>query len=158
MDNQKIETFQRGPMNKEHILQILKERGCRITRQRKILLDVILENEYSCCKEIYYLAAERDSTIGTATVYRMLKTLEDVGAIIRNTMYTLNREESETGNRDYRIELDDATVVQLSAAQWRQVVKQGLSACGYAKDQEILRIDRAEPEDGAELLPEAVGQ
>ena len=32
---------------KEIIVQKLRERGCRITKQRLILLDIILEDEYS---------------------------------------------------------------------------------------------------------------
>ena len=43
----------RTQMQKEIILQKLKERGCRITRQRKMLLDVILNEDCSSCKEIY---------------------------------------------------------------------------------------------------------
>ena len=31
----------------------------RITGQRKILLDVILEGKWSSCKEIYYMASKR---------------------------------------------------------------------------------------------------
>ena len=62
---------------KEYIIRKLKERGCRITRQRLIILDIILQEDCSCCKEIYYKAAKRDPSIGMATVYRMVKTLEE---------------------------------------------------------------------------------
>ena len=47
----------RTQMQKDMILQKLKESGCRITRQRKMLLDVILNEDCSSCKEIYYNAA-----------------------------------------------------------------------------------------------------
>ena len=39
------------------------------------------------CKEIYYRASKIDNTIGTATVYRMINTLEKIGAIDRKNMY-----------------------------------------------------------------------
>ena len=39
---------------KEQIIAELQKRGKRITEQRKILLDVILEGNWTCCKEIYY--------------------------------------------------------------------------------------------------------
>lgn len=58
-------------MQREEILKKLREQGCRITKQRQLLLDIILQEEYSCCKEIYYKAAKQDSSIGIATVYRM---------------------------------------------------------------------------------------
>ena len=80
---------------KTYILQELKRNGCRITSQRKILLDVILRDECCSCKEIYYQAIKEDPDIGMATVYRMVKTLEETGMIHRKNMY--------------RIDLDGAT-------------------------------------------------
>lgn len=74
---------------KEIIIQKLRDSGCRITKQRKILLDIILEDEYSSCKEIYYRASKIDNKIGTATVYRMINTLEEIGAINRKNMYKI---------------------------------------------------------------------
>jgi Fur family ferric uptake transcriptional regulator len=74
---------------KEYIMQKLKDSGCRITSQRSILVDIILENECGCCKEIYYQAVKKDPTIGLATVYRMVKTLEDTGLIQRKNMYRI---------------------------------------------------------------------
>ena len=55
--------------------------------QRMLILDIILEGDFSCCKEIYYRAMEQDSKIGTATVYRMINTLEEIGVISRKNMY-----------------------------------------------------------------------
>ena len=72
---------------KEAILCELKKRGGRITNQRKILLDIILEEPCSCCKEIYYKAIKKDPAIGIATVYRMVSSLEEIGAISRKKMY-----------------------------------------------------------------------
>lgn len=57
---------------KQIIINRLKEHGCRITKQRLMLLDIILEDECSSCKEIYYRATKKDPTIGTATVYRII--------------------------------------------------------------------------------------
>ena len=37
---------------KTYILKELKKNGCRITNQRKLLIDVILNGECSSCKEI----------------------------------------------------------------------------------------------------------
>ena len=69
---------------REYIIRKLKERGCRITRQRLIILDIILQEDCSCCKEIYYKASRQDTKIGFATVYRMVNMLEEIGAISRN--------------------------------------------------------------------------
>lgn len=82
-DNDKI-----GPasMNKEAILALLKENGFRLTEQRRLIVDVIVNEEYSCCKEIYILAHKKDSSIGIATVYRMINVLEEIGAISRKNI------------------------------------------------------------------------
>lgn len=74
---------------KEEVLKRLRERGMRITKQRKLLLDIILEENCSCCKEIYYKASQLDSGIGTATIYRMINTLEDIGVIHRSNMFKI---------------------------------------------------------------------
>lgn len=75
---------------RQWILSRLKERGCRITKQRVLLLDIILQEECTSCKEIHYKAAKQDKTIGLATVYRMIGTLEEIGAINRSNMYKIN--------------------------------------------------------------------
>ena len=41
---------------KDEIIEQLKENGCRITKQRKLLSDIILKDDCASCKEIYYKA------------------------------------------------------------------------------------------------------
>ena len=77
-------------MQKELVLQKLREKGCRITKQRRMLLDVILQEECASCKEIYYRAKQKDDRIGTATIYRMVNLLEEIGAISRKNMYRIS--------------------------------------------------------------------
>lgn len=84
---------------KELIVQKLKDSGCRITKQRLMILDIILEEECSCCKEIYYRASRLDPNIGTATVYRMVNKLEEIGAINRKTCIRWPAEQSAAGER-----------------------------------------------------------
>lgn len=65
----------------ETVIRKMKESGCRITMQRRMLIQIILENECSSCKEIYFAAKERDRKVGIATVYRMVQLLEDMELI-----------------------------------------------------------------------------
>lgn len=65
----------------QEVLNQLKNAGYRITEQRKLLLQIILNNEYSSCKEIYYAAKEKDDKVGIATVYRTVQLLEDMELI-----------------------------------------------------------------------------
>ena len=118
-------------MQREEILKKLREQGCRITKQRQLLLDIILQEEYSCCKEIYYKAAKQDSSIGIATVYRMINTLEDIGAISRNTMYRIDCGDDCLAKDNCEVKLNDGTSLELTEAQWNQVIASGLKACGF---------------------------
>ncbi len=72
---------------KERIIAKLKANGCRITKQRMELLDIIMENRCSSCKEIFYRASKEDESIGIATVYRMVNALEEIGVLSRRIVY-----------------------------------------------------------------------
>lgn len=72
------------------IVQQLRDAGCRITKQRLIVLDIILNGDPSCVKEIYREAIKVDKNIGSATVYRMVNTLEEIGVINRKNMYQVD--------------------------------------------------------------------
>lgn len=52
----------------EVVIEKLRSHGLRITNQRRILIDIILEHDCASCKEIYYLASKKDPSIGIATV------------------------------------------------------------------------------------------
>ena len=68
-------------MSNEFVISLLKSKGFRITKQRKLILDIILNSDGASCKEIYHKVVSRDSTVGTATVYRMIRLLEDLGIL-----------------------------------------------------------------------------
>lgn len=132
--------YHRTQMQKEIILQKLKEQGCRITKQRLMLLDIILQEECSCCKEIYYIASKRDEKIGSATVYRMINTLEEIGAISRKNMYKIAcGAECEVENA-CTVEFDDGTVMELSSGKWNRVIREGLAACGYSDGKNVCSV------------------
>lgn len=76
----------RAQLGKEEIYTMLKEQGFRLTEQRKTIVDVIVNEDYSCCKEVYIMAHKRDESIGIATVYRMIQVLEELGAISRKNL------------------------------------------------------------------------
>ena len=134
------ESYQRTKMQKELILQKLKEQGCRITRQRLMLLDIILEEDCSCCKEIYYKASKKDAGIGSATVYRMVNMLEEIGAISRKNMYKIDCSPQCRKENACTIEFDDDTTLELSGCKWNQVIQKGLIACGYMHGKEVRHI------------------
>ena len=132
--------FQRTRMQKESVLKTLKDKGCRITNQRKVLLDVILDEECTSCKEIYYKAVEIDPNIWAATVYRMVNLLEDIGAISRRNIYKISCNLDCVKETACTIALDDNMVSPLSRTEWNSVIMKGLKACGYLDNQKVNRI------------------
>lgn len=157
------ENYQRTKMQEEMIFQKLKNMGCRITKQRQILLNIILQEECASCKEIYYKARKEDGKIGAATVYRTINLLEEIGAISRKNMYRIpdtdtNIKENKEAPDDKKIsqcqkqeeeeivciiEMDDHTVCRLLAGEWYLVMTKGLKVCGYIKQQKIVSIRMA---------------
>ena len=103
-------------------------------------MEVIQVNECSCCKESYYNASRLDPGIGSATVYRMVNLLEEIGAISRRNMYKIVRNPDCKDESVCTIELDDNTVQKLSKDSFNNVVLTGLKACGYIDKQEIERM------------------
>lgn len=139
-ENKPEANYHRTEMKKEMVLQRLKENGCRITKQRKILLDIILQEECASCKEIYYKAAATDSSIGAATVYRMVNLLEDIGAINRKNMYRISCGMNCNKENVCVIELDDQTICSLSSGEWYKVISEGLRSLGYVGSQKVASV------------------
>jgi len=133
------------------IMEALREQGFRITKQRKIVIDIILENNCSCCKEIYYQANKIDSKIGIATVYRMVKTLEDIGAIDKKNQYkvsvenrikdTLEEEIYCACEKGCMVILKNHKKIRLNSAEFNQALKAGLDIIGFANEEEIDSIE-----------------
>ena len=139
-ENKSAADYHRTRMQKEIVLQRLKENGCRITKQRKILLDIILQEECACCKEIYYKAASVDPSIGVATVYRMVNLLEEIGAISRKNMYRISCGMNCDREGTCIIELDDQSICRLSSGEWYNVISEGLRCLGYVGTQKVASV------------------
>ena len=81
---------------KKDIVNEFQRLGKRITKQRMVILGVILEQNWTDCKEVYYEAVQRDSTVGLSTVYRTIRMLEEMGVLKRVYQYVFT---DETGVR-----------------------------------------------------------
>ena len=77
------------------VIRLLRSSGYRITRQRRLIVEVIMRNDYTTCKDIYYQVVALDKTVGMATVYRMIRVLEDIGVVKRIDMIELNKDAEE---------------------------------------------------------------
>lgn len=65
-------------------IQFLREKGKRITPERKLLLRIISENAHLDASEIYRLAVEEDEKMSLSTVYRTVRLLEELGLVERS--------------------------------------------------------------------------
>ena len=130
--------YQRSNMQRSAIMNRLRQAGCRITKQRKIILDIILQEECTCCKEIYFLASKRDPNIGMATIYRMINLLEEIGALKRKRAYRICNEESPVHIRS--VKLDDYTSIRLDGEKLRQVIEKGMESFGYLHDRRVRSV------------------
>lgn len=63
-------------------VQTLKERGLRLTRQRKLLLELLEKSgQHLDAEQLYQLAKARDPKLNRVTVYRTLKMLKEGGLV-----------------------------------------------------------------------------
>lgn len=75
---------------REYIINTLRMQGHRLTKQRRVILEVILENDCDTCKEIYNKVYLKDPTVGLSTVYRMVSMLENLGALYHKRQYQIS--------------------------------------------------------------------
>lgn len=143
MEKQK-EDFLPIYMKKQEIIDRLRKENYRVTNQRILLIDILLEEECTCCKEIYYKAVKADANIGVATIYRMINTLEDIGVISRKNMYQICNDGLDCNQCICRVVMDDSTEINLSENKWKNVIESGLKACGFIENQNLKIVKMIE--------------
>lgn len=126
-------------IRKEEILNRLREKGCRITKQRSMLIDVILESDCSCCKEVYYIAAKKMPDIGIATIYRMINSLEEIGAIEKKNIHCVCCNQ-ENAIENCVVELEDRRRITFNQEMLQQIIQKGMEACGYVDMGKVNRV------------------
>lgn len=124
-------------MQKEHILQKLKDQGYRVTKPRIIVINMILEHDCGSCKEIMYWISKRNKSIGTATIYRTLNMLEDIGALHRQNVYQL----SDVENERIVVKLENGEEHCLTSEEWQEVIQKGMESCGFLRGVKITSIE-----------------
>ncbi|MDO5344576.1 MAG: transcriptional repressor [Lachnospiraceae bacterium] len=135
-----------GNMDRNTVIALLHREGFRITRQRELLIDIILREECTCCKEIYCLASKQSHGIGVATIYRTMNALEKIGALKRKNPYQLCHREQEIRGK-LLVELEDASVVELNVSSLHNVVEKGLKQCGYSQGKRVKAIRHMQSPD-----------
>ncbi|MDD6440709.1 MAG: transcriptional repressor [bacterium] len=126
-------------MKKDKVIEQLKKQGFRITKQRKVLIDIILDGNCSCYKEVYILATKKDPGIGISTVYRTVEALEKVGALKRGSAYQLC-DHKKKKCQSCLVELEDDSTVQLDYSLVEKMIEQGMKKYGLSGGKKIKEI------------------
>ncbi|WP_237036356.1 Fur family transcriptional regulator [Mediannikoviicoccus vaginalis] len=84
-------------MDLDKFKSILQNNGYKITKQREVIFETLLENssEHLSPEELHLIVNKKDKDIGIATVYRTLQLFEEL-----NLVYKLNFDDNR-----YRYEL-----------------------------------------------------
>ena len=116
------------------VIETLRKAGLRITSQRKLLISIILQNECSSTKEIYYEAIKKDPNVGIATVYRMIKTLEDYGLINRKNIYDISYENLKLSKAEQIVfvKKNKQQIIALDKEDWYQMMEKRLRELGVS--------------------------
>lgn len=139
-------------IEKEAIFLKLRENGFRITNQRKLIIDTIFNKECTSCKEIYWEASKKDSSIGIATVYRIIKSLEEIGAINRKNLYKISSEEIDILNGEGIVVLKNKKTFKLSEEDWKRIIRIGLYEAEGLNINDIDSIVIKKVNDGEEEI------
>lgn len=139
-NNEECVAYHAKTRQKQVIIDEMKRQGLRITNQRILVIDIILSNECSCCKEIFYQASRIDPTIGIATVYRMLKILEEIGVLDRKNLYRIVCDKPKVLLTGVELELSNQERIKLSSEEMKMALSHWMKTKGIMNQSEISNI------------------
>ncbi|EJF90471.1 Fur family transcriptional regulator [Bartonella tamiae] len=117
--------------NYEHAL---RQAGLRITRQRRIILDLLAHTlDHPNAFEIFQRANQQDASISLSTVYRTMKALEERGAIHRHAFDGgPSRFEQVSGqHHDHLIDIDSGDVIEFRSDIIEKLQEEIAKSLGY---------------------------
>lgn len=88
----------------EKIKELLKDKGFKLTPQRRSVLNIILENDgqHLSTEEIYDLVKISCPEIGLATVYRTMQVLDELGLVYKHNFDDGRVRYEMTQNEDHQ--------------------------------------------------------
>lgn len=113
---------------------ILREAGVRITRPRRIILEILAErDDHPDAMAIFRRAVKVDASISLSTVYRTMKLLEDKGAIRRHTFEggPSRFEHADTRHHDHLIDIETGDVIEFTSPRIEELQEEIAHRLGY---------------------------
>ncbi|MCT6871696.1 MAG: transcriptional repressor [Bartonella sp.] len=112
----------------------LRKAGLRITRQRRIILDILANIlDHPNAYEIFQRASQQDPTISLSTVYRTMKALEEVGAIERHEFEggPSRFEQASSEHHDHLIDIDTGDIIEFRSDLIEKLQEEIAHSLGY---------------------------
>ncbi len=114
--------------------ELLREAGLRMTRQRRIILEILHSiGGHPDAGEIHRRASAQDSRISLATVYRTMRVLEESGAIQRHAFGggPARFENAQSGHHDHLIDLETGDVIEFASERIEALQREIAAEHGY---------------------------
>ncbi|MBX3577528.1 MAG: transcriptional repressor [Rhizobiaceae bacterium] len=125
---------QKVPAGKPDYVKELSKAGIRVTRPRRVIIDILTEtDDHPDAMEIFRRAVQVDKSISLSTVYRTMKLLEGFGAIHRHAFGSgPARFENAAGeHHDHLIDLDTGDVIEFKSDRIEALQAEIAQALGY---------------------------
>ncbi|APX70239.1 MULTISPECIES: Fur family transcriptional regulator [unclassified Brucella] len=122
------------PYTKPDYEQELRRAGVRITRPRRIILNILSEtDDHPDALEIFRRAVEEDDSISLSTVYRTMKLLEERGAIHRHAFAggPSRFEQASGAHHDHIIDMDSGEVVEFHSDKIEKLQEEIARSLGF---------------------------
>jgi Fur family ferric uptake transcriptional regulator len=124
----------KAPTQKPDYEKQLRRAGVRITRPRRIILDILASTDgHPDALEIFQKASKSDSSISLSTVYRTMKLLEGMGAIHRHAFEggPSRFEQAWGDHHDHLIDIETGDVIEFKSDRIEQLQDEIARALGY---------------------------
>lgn len=112
----------------------MRRAGVRITRPRKIILQILGDtDDHPDAMEIFQRASAIDSSISLSTVYRTMKLLEGMGAIHRHAFDggRARFEQASGEHHDHLIDIDTGDVIEFHSTKIEALQEEIARELGY---------------------------
>ena len=114
--------------------QLCRERGIKLTGQRRLVLDVLdAAADHPCAHEIHRRVVGQDRKIGVATVYRVLNKLAAAGIVTRYTFRDGKARYERMGRAPHPHLIDVATgeIIEVDDARLTLLIEEEARRRGY---------------------------
>ena len=126
-------------MDETRLERLCVDKGMKMTEQRRIIARVLsLSEDHPDVEEVYRRAADQDSKISIATVYRTMRLFEDAGIVERHDFGDgrSRYEEASEEHHDHLINVKTGSVIEfqneeIEALQERVAKEHGLQLVGH---------------------------